>query len=524
MAKPPVKITYATLSAASPELHAAFDQAVADQKARFGTAYPMLIAGEEVRAADIFEDRSPIDTGWLIGTFPKGTRQHGQQALAAARGAFPGWKNTPWQDRIALLRQAADLISERSIRIGAAVSLEIGKNRLEALGDVEETADLIRYYCDQMEANGGFVKTMQQESPKHHNTSFLKPYGVWVVISPFNFPFALAGGPSGAALVAGNTVVFKPASDTPLSGWLLTECLRDAGIPAGVFNFVTGPGSTIGEELISNPEVDGITFTGSYPVGMHIYQTFAHGKWPRPCIAEMGGKNATIVSRKADLDKAAMGVMRSAFGLTGQKCSACSRVYVEQPVKDAFVEKLVTLTSKMQLGDPTRQDVFMGPAANKGAYRDFQGYVETLGRDGRVLAGGKVLDEGDFARGYFVAPTIVDDLPLDHPLWKEEMFLPVVAIAGVSSLAEAMQHANDSSYGLTGGFFSEDREEVAWYLDNIEAGVVYINRSAGATTGAWPGFQTFGGWKGSGSTGKNGGGPYYVQQYMHEQSQTVVDS
>lgn len=525
MTKPKIKITYATLAAANPELHAAFDAAVQEAKAKFGMAYPMYIDGEQVWADETFDDRSPINTDWLIGKFQKGTAEHGKQALAAARAAFPGWgKRTPWQERVALMRKAADLISERTVEIAAAVSLEVGKNRLEALGDVEETADLIRWYCDEMERNNGFVKPMLQESAKSRNTSVLKPYGVWVVISPFNFPFALAGGPAGAALVAGNTVVFKPASDTPLSGWLLTECLRDAGIPAGVFNFVTGPGSTIGEELITNPEVDGITFTGSYSVGMHIYRTFAAGKWPRPCIAEMGGKNATIISRKADLDKAAMGVMRSAFGLTGQKCSACSRVYVEEPVKEAFLQKLLDLTSKMTVGDPTQQAVFMGPAANKGAYRDYQRYVEELGRDGTILFGGKVLTEGDYAKGYFVAPTIVDNLPLDHHLWKEEMFLPIVKVAGVQSLEQAMALANDSSYGLTGGFFSEDEAEIQWYLDNIEAGVVYVNRAAGATTGAWPGYQPFGGWKGSGSTGKNGGGYYYVQQYMHEQSQTVIGS
>jgi 1-pyrroline-5-carboxylate dehydrogenase len=197
---------------------------------------------------------------------------------------------------------------------------------------------------------------------------------------------------------------------------------------------------------------------------------------------------------------------------------------VEETGKEALLAKLVDLTSKMAVGDPSRQDVFMGPAANKGGYRDFQRFVETLARDGKIVFGGHTLTEGDFGKGYFVAPTIVDQLPLDHELWKVEMFLPIVAVAAVPSLEAAMAETNDSSYGLTGGFFSEDKEEVQWYMDNVEAGVVYSNRAGGATTGAWPGYQTFGGWKGSGSTGKNGGGPYYVQQYMHEQSQTVLDS
>ncbi len=516
------KITYATLAAPNPELHKLFDEALEQAKANAGKAYPLYIDGQEVWAGDTFEDRSPIDTGLVLGVFQKGERAHAKAALAAARTASPGWKATPWQERVALMRKAADLISERLIELSAVMSLEVGKNRLEALGDVEETADLIRWYCDQMEKNEGYVKPMLRESDKHSNTSVLKPHGVWAVISPFNFPSALAGGPAGGALVAGNTVVFKPASDTPFTGWLLTECMRDAGLPAGVFNYVSGPGRTVGEELINNDEVDGITFTGSYDVGMHIYKTFAGGKYPRPCITEMGGKNATIVSKTADLDKAAMGVMRSAFGLTGQKCSACSRVYVEAPVHDAFVGKLIALAEKVAVGDPTRQDIFMGPAANKSAYEDYKRFIETLHRDGNIRIGGQVLSEGDFARGYFVAPTIVTDLPLDHELWRVEMFLPIVTVAKVDSLEQAMAETNGSAYGLTSGFFGKDEAEIQWYLDNIEAGVVYVNRAAGATTGAWPGYQPFGGWKGSGSTGKAGGGHYYVPQYLREQSQTVI--
>ena len=378
MAAPKFKITYATLSNTNPELHQMFDQALARVKGRFGTNYPLFINGEERWTEQTFEDRSPINTDWLLGTFQKGTRDHAAEALTAARAASAGWRKTPWQERIAIMRQVADLISERGMDISAAVTLEIGKNRLEALGDVEETADLIRWYCDEMERNNGFVKPMLQESPKHHNTNFLKPYGVWVVISPFNFPFALAGGPSGGALVAGNTVVFKPASDTPLSGWLLTECMRDAGVPAGVFNYVTGPGSTVGEELITNNEVDGITFTGSYDVGMHIYRTFAAGQYPRPCIAEMGGKNATIISRKADLDKAALGVMRSAFGLTGQKCSACSRVYVEEPVREAFLEKLVDLTKQDDRGRPLAPGDLHGTGRQQGRLPRLPGFRGSL--------------------------------------------------------------------------------------------------------------------------------------------------
>lgn len=516
-----IKVTYSTLASPDPLLHQYFDEAVEEAKAGFGKTFPMFINGEERSAAETFEKRSPADLDLLMGHFQYGAAEHVNDAVAAAKAAFPAWSGRPWQERVAIMRQAADLISERLFHMGAVMSLEIGKNRLEALGDVEETADLIRYNCDAIEQNNNFNRPLLAESDKHHNRSVLKPYGVWAVISPFNFPGALAGGPSGAALVAGNCVVLKPASDTPYTAWLLTECFRDAGVPAGVFNFVTGGGRSVGQTLVDHPDVAGITFTGSYDVGMHILRTFAQGRYPRPVIAEMGGKNPTIISKKADLDKAAMGVMRSAFGLQGQKCSACSRVYVESSVKDEFMAKLIDFTSQIKVGDPTVKENWMGPVANKGAFNDYKAFVADLHEHGDVVFGGKVLE--DAGNGYYVAPTVVDNLPLDHRLWKHEMFLPIVTVAPFDDMDKAMELANDVEYGLTAGFFSEDDEEVQWWLDNIQAGVLYVNRSGGATTGAWPGYQSFGGWKGSGSTGKAAGSFYYVQQYMKEQSQTIVE-
>ncbi len=516
------KITYATMSAQSDELHQAFDVALGRVREELGEHHPIYINHEPRWSAETFPDISPINTNWVLGHFQKGSRQDAKDAIAAAKAAFHGWSHTPWQERVSLLRRAADLISERRYDIAALMSLEVGKNRLESLGDVEETADLIRYYCQMMEDNHGFDRPMGQLSPNEKTRSVLRPYGVWVVISPFNFPFALAGGPAGGALVAGNTVVFKPASDTPYTGLKLYEIFRDAGLPAGVFNFITGPGGTVGDELVSNPDVSGVTFTGSYQVGFDIFRHFSV-KHPRPCIAEMGGKNPVIVSRHADLEEAAEGVMRSAFGLQGQKCSAASRVYIERPVKEKFTGLLLEKTRKIVIGDPSQRDVYLGPVINRNAYNNFQEYTEIARRDGEVLHGGTTLTEGDLAQGYFVAPTIVDRLPKDHAFFYDELFLPIVSLATVDSLDEAMQRANDSLYGLTAGFYSEDKDEINWFLDNIEAGVVYVNRRAGATTGAWPGVQPFGGWKGSGSTGKSGGGLYYVQQYMHEQSQTIVE-
>jgi 1-pyrroline-5-carboxylate dehydrogenase len=518
------KLTYATMFDPPPELHDRFEAALGRVKARLGRDQAMLIGGKDVQAAESFEDRSPINQDWLLGRFPKGTAEHARQALAAARQAFPKWAGLGWKERVRLVRKAADIIDKRIYEIGAVMALEVGKNRMEALGDAAETADLIRYACGRMEAHKGYIVPMGKDPLKGYrsqNISVLRPYGVWVVISPFNFPAALTGGPVGAALVAGNTVVMKPASDSPWTVRLLAECLREAGLPDGVFNYVTGPGGTIGQELISNPQVDGITFTGSFDVGMQIYRTFSQGRYPRPAILEMGGKNPSIVSRSADLERAAIGIMRSAFGLQGQKCSANSRIYVERPIYDKFVERLVGLTQKIVMGDPTERTVYLGPVVNASSYKQFQQFSEELSDAGRFLTGGKIRTDGAFEKGFFCEPTIAAGVPANHRLWKYEMFLPITMIHAVDSLDEAMTLANDVDYGLTAGFYGSEKQ-TAWFFENIQAGVTYANRPQGATTGAWPGFQPFGGWKGSGSTGKNGGGLYYVPLYLHEQIQTLV--
>ena len=514
-----IRVTYSTLGSPDPLLHQYFDEEVAELKRSLGKTYAMYIDGRWLDTADTFENRSPINTDWRMGNFAEASESHVDCAVAAAREAFPAWRDTPWQERAALLNKVADLISERLFEISAAVSMEIGKNRLEAIGEVEETADLIRYCVAAMQDNQGFDRQLLSETERHHNRSVLKPYGVWGVIGPFNFPAALTGGPSGAALVAGNTVVLKPAAEGSLTACLLARCFEDAGLPKGVFNMVLG-GDLPGKTLAAHPRLGGITFTGSYAVGMSIIKTFptAVGHY-RPVIAEMGGKNPTIITAKADLDKAALGVMRSAFGLTGQKCSACSRIYVDNTVKDAFLDKLIDLTASLNVGDPTQAETYMGPIVSGDAYRAYQTYIEEM-RGADILIGGTTLDLG---KGYFVAPTVVTDLPDDHRLWKHEMFAPIVAVRGVDDPDEAMRLANDVELGLTAGMYSEDPDEVNWFLDNIEAGVLYINRKTGATTGAWPGYQSFGGWKGSTGSGKGAGSWYYLQQYMREQSHTVVE-
>jgi 1-pyrroline-5-carboxylate dehydrogenase len=345
---------------------------------------------------------------------------------------------------------------------------------------------------------------------------------VFAVISPFNFPMALAAGPTGAALLGGNTVVFKPSTASPLSAVKLIEAYIDAGVPAGAVNLVMGPGETVGQTLQDHPGVDGIVFTGSYDVGMRLFHSFSK-TWPRPCIVEMGGKNPAIVSRRADLDEAAEGIMRSAFGFGGQKCSANSRVYVERPVHDELVRLLVEKTEALTVGDPLVRSNWMGPIIDERAVDRHQAAVSEARRDGTVFVGGERLTDGGMERGFYVEPTVVGNLPASHRLFRDELFAPLTAVAAVDSLDEALTLANDSTYGLTAGVYSEDPAEVQQFLDRVHAGVLYVNRRAGATTGAWPGVQAFGGWKGSGSTGKAGLSMYYVAQFMREQSHTIVD-
>ena len=520
---PRIKVTYATLSADNEELHSGFEAAVTEAKTQLGWHYKNYIDGEWRDGAEKFEARSPIDRDLLVGTFATATVADVDAAVAAARAAQPAWAAVPWRERLAIVRRAAEYISDHLMQYSADMALEVGKNRIEALGEVEESADLLRYYSQTMEDNDGYDHPMGNLGDATvHTRSVLRPHGVFAVISPFNFPMALATGPTGAALIAGNTVVLKPSSASPLSSVNLMMAYIEAGVPKGAINMVMGPGDTIGQALQTHPGIDGIVFTGSYEVGMKLFHGFSKA-WPRPTIVEMGGKNPAIVSRNADLEEAAEGIMRSAFGFGGQKCSANSRVYVERPVHDELVRLLVEKTEKVAVGDPLVRANWMGPIIDQRAVDRHQAAVADARSGGTVFTGGEHLTDGDLARGFYVEPTVVGNLPTSHRLFRDELFAPFTAVAAVDSLDEAIALANDNVLGLTAGVYSEDAAEVQHFLDTIEAGVLYVNRRAGATTGAWPGIQAFGGWKGSGSTGKAGLSMYYVAQFMREQSRTIVD-
>lgn len=515
------KITYTSANIDLEAFHAQFDDGLVRIRSHCGEDHPLYIDGAAVAGSlEPIVDTSPIDVSVVLGRFAAAGRAEVDRAVTAAGRAQRAWAHLPWQERVACLRRAAALIRERKFELAALMSVEVGKSRLESMGDAEESADLIEYYCSQMEDAGGFRRTMATITPVEQNTDVLRPYGVFACISPFNFPLALSAGMSSAALVAGNAVVFKPAEDTPWTGLKLYEVYRDAGLPPGVLNFVSGRGPEMGDALWQHPGIDGVVFTGSKRVGLHIYRGLSRD-WVKPCLLEMGGKNAALVMESADLDAAAEGVMRSAFGLQNQKCSATSRVYVHRAVAAQFVEKLLERTRAMTIGDPTQRDVHFGPVINERAVARFEKAIVQARKEGRILHGGQRLTEGRFAQGYFLAPTIAT-VPLSSSLFQEELFVPFLAVGEVTDLDHAIGETNKAEYGLTAGIFSRNPEEIDQFFNGVEAGVCYANKRTGATTGAWPGAQPFCGWKGSGSTGKGGCGPYYVAQFMREQCQTVI--
>ena len=513
------RVTYATL-AADPNMHSDYERGIEDAKAWLDQRHPFYVNGEAREGDGWHTEVSPIDSAIVLGEFATATAQDVEDAIAAAKDYAPAWDALGYQKRAEILDRAARIIEDRRYMMSALMAMEVGKNRLEAVGDVQESADLIRWNTHAMIQAKGFRVPMQALGEAGDYYDIMRPYGVWGVISPFNFPMALAAGPSSAALAAGNTVVFKPASQGAATGHMLYEAYREAGMPPGAFQLLSGSGEVVGDGIATNPDVQGLTFTGSYDVGMKIYREFARD-YPKPAICEMGGKNPAIVTKHADLDKATDGVWRSAFGLQGQKCSANSRVYVERELYDEFVAKLKDKTEALVVGNPLVKDVYLGPVINQAAVDTFEEAAQEARRTGEVIAGGEVITEGDLARGNFVQPTVVH-VPRDSWLWKRELFVPFVAVDAVDSFDEAIMLANDTEYGLTAGLFSEDQDEIDRFCSAIEAGVIYINRATGATTGAWPGAQPFGGWKGSGTMGKAAGGPYYVLQYMREQSRTVI--
>jgi 1-pyrroline-5-carboxylate dehydrogenase len=503
----------------------AYEKALSQLVPGLGGSHPLCIGGEEVMTGSEFEVRSPFDRNLLIGSFQNCEPRHISQAVSIANAGFEAWGRRSWEQRAGILEKTADILEKWKYDLAALITCESGKTRYEAIAEAIEAVDLIRYNCRVFREHDGFISPMQPESITADCTSVMRPYGVFAVISPFNFPLSLATGMACSALLAGNSIVLKPASATPLSCLRLYRACIRGGVPPDAVHYLTGSGEQFGEAIAGNPGgIAGIAFTGSRDAGKWLIRAFLERQpYQKPVILELGSKNPVIVTANADIGKAAEGVVRSAYGYSGQKCSATSRVYVQEGVAGRFIEFLKKKTEALVIGDPRKKDTTVGPLIDHRAVDRYKEAVSLARKAGAtVVTGGDALNGGLFDNGFFVPPAIVTDVPEDHYLVKNELFIPFVIVNTFSTMEEALRKANDSEYGLTAGIFSEDDEEISYFFDAIRSGVTYANRRGGATTGAWPGSQPFGGWKASGSTGKGVGGPWYLLSYLHEQARTRI--
>ncbi|WFN33977.1 aldehyde dehydrogenase family protein [Methanogenium sp. S4BF] len=507
-----------------PGIDRKYEEALVAAESQLGQLHPARVAGEEIHARETFTVWSPIEATLKIGDFQQCGKKETEAAIQAAAETWDDWSQTPWEVRTACIGAAAERLEAEYFHLAALITLECAKTRNEALAEVGEAVALLRYHTDVIRDNDGFRRSMPADTKTDRYESVLRPYGAWAVISPFNFPLVLGAGAAAAALITGNTAIMKPASAAPLSMLTFCRILEEAGVPAGAANCITGSGPAFGKAVSRSPAIAGLTFTGSRDAGMWLRREFTtHQPYPKPVILELGSKNPCIVTGQADLRKAAEGVCRGAFGFGGQKCSATSRVYVEQPVFPVFAEMLAERAARCTTGDPREKGVFMGPLINRAAKERFDAAVAAVSAaGGEVLTGGRSYSGKETHGAYFADPTIVTGISHDHPVMRDELFVPLVALATFTGMDEALRLANDTEYGLTAGIFSEDPAEVEEFFSHIRFGVCYANRKEGATTGGWPEYQSFGGWKGSGSTGRGVGGPYYLLSYMREQAQTRI--
>lgn len=487
---------------------------------KLGKHWPNLVGGDaRIHGCEV-SCFSPVDSSVKLGSYSEADAQTVADAVNAARAAFARWGSMHWQDRLAAMRRLARVLDDSRHELAMAAIYEVGKTRTEALGEAEEAVALVEYYADQLEKRQGFVEpAWSSHDGKESAQTTLRPHGVFGVIAPFNYPIALPINMLSAALTAGNAVVFKPAPNGALVAGMLGQVFAAADLPRGTFNLIQG--ADAGKLLVEAAGLDGIAITGSYQAGMDIIRKFAAGPYMRPVLAELGGKNHAFIHRSADLALAVEGVARSAFGMQGQRCTACSVALIQESIYDQFVEMLVQRAGRFQLGDTTRREVTTGPLIDERAFRRYKEASDHGREAGRVLCGGRRAEGAGTERGYFVEPTIIDSLPPDDWLFRQELFAPILVISKFSNLEEALGRGSRTHFGLTAGFYGSDIEAVDLFLETACAGVLYVNRQTGATNGAWPGIQSFAGWKGSGLTGKGALGPHYLPQFMREQSRTV---
>ena len=470
-----------------------------------GEPVPLVVAGERILERPLRDSANPARPGQIVCRAAQATAQDVDRAVRAARAAYESWRRVPVRERVELLWRARDLIRERIFELAARVVFEVGKSWAEAYGDVAEAVDFCDFYGRQMLR----LAARQPLTPKDDEEVQLRyvPLGAGAAITPWNFPFAIPCGLLVAPIVAGNTVIFKPASDAPGVGYDLFELLREAGVPDGVCHFLPGAGEAVGRPLVEHPGVRFIGFTGSREVGVQIHERAARVQrgqiWLKRTILEMGGKNATIVCESADLDAAAEGIVSAAFGYQGQKCSACSRAIVAEPIYDALLDRLIERTRALTIGDPEDPDHFMGPVINQAALEKVLRYIDIGRSEGRLVAGGERLDR----EGHFVQPTIFADVAPAARIAQEEIFGPLLAVIRARDFDEALAIANGTEYGLTGAVYSDDDGELQRAAEEFHVGNLYLNRKC---TGALVGCHPFGGFNMSGTDSKTGGRDYLL--------------
>jgi len=488
----------------TPENKAAMEAAIGKVRGEIGRDYPLVIGGERITGLATFDSTNPAHKDELLGRFQKGTRAHVEQAVEAAWNAFETWKRQPVDTRAGLLVRAAQLMRERKHEFSAAMIFEVGKTWAEADADTAEAIDFMEYYAREAYRYAGDQPIVK--IPSEDNDLVYIPLGVGAVIPPWNFPLAIMTGMTTAAAVTGNTVVLKPSSEAPWIAYRFFALLEEAGMPPGVVNFLSGSGGEVGDPLIQHPRIRFISFTGSKEVGLHINEEAAKVQkgqlWIKRVVAEMGGKDAIIVDREtANLDEAATAVVASAFGFQGQKCSACSRVIVDEAIYDQLVPMIVEKTKQLRIADPTSGDAQIGPVVSQKAFKTISAYIEKGVKEGTLLAGG----EADAKEGFFIQPTVIGDVDPKATIAQEEIFGPVLAVIKAKDFDDALRIANDTQFGLTGAVFTDNEEKLERAREEFFVGNLYLNRKC---TGALVGVHPFGGFNMSGTDSKAGGRDY----------------
>ncbi|MBI4238075.1 MAG: L-glutamate gamma-semialdehyde dehydrogenase [Deltaproteobacteria bacterium] len=483
--------------------------ALVQAQREFGKEYPLLIGGEPIKTGQKIRSLNPSNPKDVVGIVQRATVAHAEQALAAATVAFgderdgPGWRWTPAEVRAKYALRAAAAMRRRRCELNAWLILEAGKSWNEADGDVAEAIDFCEFYAREALRYDGAQPVGRV--PGEKTELFYLPLGVGVVIPPWNFPFAILTGMTVAAWVTGNTVVLKPSSETPIIAVKFMEVMDEIGLPPGVVNLVTGPGCEVGDHLVADPRTRFVAFTGSREVGLHVVEQAAvhrpGQRWIKRVIAEMGGKNATIIDDESDLDAAVDGVALAAYGFQGQKCSACSRAIVAASVHDRFVERLAARIQEITVGPVSDMRHWMGPVISERQLKSVQKYIDIGRGEGRVVCGGKRISTD----GFFLEPTLVADVEPKARIAQEEIFGPVCAVLKANSFEEALQIANGTEYGLTGAVFSNNRQHLERARREFFVGNLYLNRkSSGALVSGHP----FGGFNMSGTDSKAGGRDY----------------